>query len=152
MKDTLNHEVKHRESFRPFAPSVLEEATADWFDDAYPSPFMLLVLPIKSARRSQVPAVNHVDGTGRLQTVTETSNPEFRRLIESFYRRTGVPMVLNTSFNDKGEPIVCSPEDALRTYFATGIDALVMGSYVLEKRPGNARVPTDQRVVAEARS
>jgi carbamoyltransferase len=136
MKDTLNHDVKHREAFRPFAPSVLAEATGDWFEDPYPSPFMLLVLPIRPERRAQVPAVNHVDGTGRLQTVTEANNPEYRRLIEGFFDRTGVPMVLNTSFNDKGEPIVCSPEDALRTYFATGIDALVIGSYVLEKHPG----------------
>jgi carbamoyltransferase len=152
MKDTLNHEVKHREGFRPFAPSVLEEATADWFDDPYPSPFMLLVLPIKAERRAEVPAVNHVDGTGRLQTVTESSNREFRRLIQSFHRRTGVPMVLNTSFNDKGEPIVCSPEDALRTYFATGIDALVIGSYLLEKQPGSERGPGDQRAAAQERS
>jgi carbamoyltransferase len=135
MKDTLNREVKHRESFRPFAPSVLAEATPDWFERPHASPFMLLVLPIKPERRSDVPAVNHVDGTGRLQTVTEANNPSFRRLIEGFSRRTGVPMVLNTSFNDKGEPIVCSPEDALRTYFATGIDALVIGPFVLEKRP-----------------
>ena len=133
MKDTLNHQVKHREGFRPFAPSILEEETANWFVNPYPSPFMLLVLPIKPERRAEVPAVNHVDGTGRLQTVTHTNNPQFRRLIESFHRRTGVPMVLNTSFNDKGEPIVCSPGDALRTYFATGIDALVIGPYVLEK-------------------
>jgi carbamoyltransferase len=78
--------------------------------------------------------VNHVDGTGRLQTVAEANNPAYRKLIEGFFRRMGVPMVLNTSFNDKGEPIVCSPEDALPTYFATGIDALVIGSYVLEKQ------------------
>jgi carbamoyltransferase len=136
MKDTLNHEVKHREPFRPFAPSVLEEETPNWFDHPHASPFMLLVLPIKPERRQDVPAVNHVDGTGRLQTVTAANNPSYRRLIEGFFRRTGVPMVLNTSFNDKGEPIVCSPGDALRTYFATGIDALVMGSFVLEKRPG----------------
>ena len=142
MKDTLNREVKHREAFRPFAPSVLAEATADWFDDAYPSPFMLLVLPIKAERRDEVPAVNHVDGTGRLQTVTEASNAAYRRLIEAFQRRTGVPMVLNTSFNDKGEPIVCSPEDALRTYFGTGIDALVMGAYVLQKHPIRRRSST----------
>jgi carbamoyltransferase len=135
MKDTLNHDVKHREAFRPFAPSVLAEKTAEWFEHPYPSPFMLLVLPIKAERRAEVPAVNHVDGTGRLQTVTESNNPAYRRLIEAFYRRTGVPMVLNTSFNDKGEPIVCSPEDALRTYFGTGIDALVIGDYVLEKHP-----------------
>jgi carbamoyltransferase len=134
MKDILNRDVKHREAFRPFAPSILEEATPDWFEDPYPSPFMLLVLPIKAELRNKVPAVNHVDGTGRLQTVTEENNPQFRRLIEAFNRRTGVPMVLNTSFNDKGEPIVCSPDDALRTYFATGIDALVIGSYVLEKK------------------
>jgi carbamoyltransferase len=141
MKDTLNRQVKHREPFRPFAPSVLEEEASAWFDDYYPSPFMLLVLPIKAERRDLVPAVNHVDGTGRLQTVTHESNPAYRRLIESFYRRTGVPMVVNTSFNDNGEPIVCSPRDALRTYLSTGIDALVIGPYVLEK-PNEGTPPT----------
>lgn len=133
MKDTINAEVKHREAFRPFAPSVLAERASEWFEHAYPAPFMLLVLPIKADKQPLIPAVNHVDGTGRLQTVTESSNPLYRRLIEGFERRTGVPMVLNTSFNDKGEPIVCSPADALRTYFGTGIDALVIGPYVLEK-------------------
>jgi carbamoyltransferase len=135
MKDTLNAEVKHREPFRPFAPAVLAGSASEWFEHARPSPFMLLVLPIRPERRDQVPAVTHVDGTGRLQTVTEAANPELHRLIEAFERRTGVPMVLNTSFNDRGEPIVCSPQDALRTYFGTGLDALVIGPYVLEKKP-----------------
>jgi carbamoyltransferase len=94
---------------------------------------MLLCLPIRPERRAQVPAVTHVDGTGRLQTVTEDANPPFRRLIEAFHRETGVPMVLNTSFNDMGEPIVCSPVEAVRTFFSTGLDALVIGPYVLEK-------------------
>ncbi len=144
MKDTLNHDVKHREAFRPFAPAVLAEKVGEWFEPAHASPFMLLVLPIREDKRGQVPAVNHVDGTGRLQTVTEAANPLFYRLIEAFARRTGVPIVLNTSFNDKGEPIVCSPQDALRTYFGTGIDALVIGSNVLEKTPGSVgrRRPT----------
>jgi len=135
MKDTINAEVKHREPFRPFAPSVLAEEAPGWFEPAAPSPFMLLCLPIRPEKQALVPAVTHVDGTGRLQTVTEASNPAFRRLIEAFFRQTGVPMVLNTSFNDQGEPIVCSPGEALRTYFATGLDALVIGPYVLEKSP-----------------
>jgi len=133
MKDTINAEVKHREGFRPFAPSVLLEDGPDWFDDFHPSPFMLLVLPIKRDKRDLVPAVTHVDGSGRLQSVSQADNPDFYRLISAFKKMTGIPMVLNTSFNDNGEPIVCSPADALKTYFATGIDALVIGSYVLEK-------------------
>ena len=133
MKDTINAEVKHREAFRPFAPSVLAEEAPTWFEPVAPSPFMLLCLPVRPERRHEVPAITHIDGTGRLQTVTEAANPLFRRLIEAFYRRTGVPMVLNTSFNDQGEPIVSSPGEALRTYFSTGLDALVIGNYVLEK-------------------
>ena len=133
MKDTINREVKHRERFRPFAPSVLAEEAGAWFEPVAPSPFMLLCLPIRPERRHEIPAVTHVDGTGRLQTVTESANPTFRRLIESFHRRTGVPIVLNTSFNDQGEPIVSSPAEAISTFFATGLDALVIGPYVLEK-------------------
>jgi carbamoyltransferase len=135
MKDTINREVKHRERFRPFAPSVLAEEAGEWFDPVSASPFMLLCLPVRPERRAQVPAITHVDGTGRLQTVPDGSDPVFRRLIQGFHRRTGVPMVLNTSFNDAGEPIVNSPGEALRTYFATGLDALVIGPYVLEKVP-----------------
>ena len=133
MKDTINAQVKHRERFRPFAPSVLAEEAGAWFDPVCPSPFMLLCLPVRPERQAEVPAITHVDGTGRLQTVAEDNDPIFRRLIEGFHRRTGVPMVLNTSFNDAGEPIVSSPAEALRTYFATGLDALVIGPYVLEK-------------------
>ncbi|GAC1364342.1 MAG: carbamoyltransferase C-terminal domain-containing protein [Actinomycetota bacterium] len=133
MKDTINRQVKHREAFRPFAPSVLAEEAPAWFEDVVPSPFMLLCLPVRAERRHEVPAIIHVDGTGRLQTVTEEANPMFRHLIEAFHRRTGVPMVLNTSFNDQGEPMVCGPQDALSTYFSTGLDALVIGPYVLEK-------------------
>ncbi|GAC1363763.1 MAG: carbamoyltransferase C-terminal domain-containing protein [Actinomycetota bacterium] len=133
MKDTINRQVKHREPFRPFAPSVLAEEAPAWFEGAVPSPFMLLCLPVRVERRAQVPAITHVDGTGRLQTVAQGTNPMFRRLIEAFHRHTGVPMVLNTSFNDHGEPMVCAPDEALRCYFATGLDALVIGPYVLEK-------------------
>lgn len=133
MKDTINAQVKHREPFRPFAPSVLAEEGPHWFSDFHASPFMLLVLPVKPEKRKLVPAITHVDGTGRLQTVTEITNPAYYRLIKSFEGRTGIPMVLNTSFNDRAEPIVCSPADALKTFFGTGIDALVLGSYVLEK-------------------
>lgn len=133
MKDTINREVKHREPFRPFAPSVLAEEGHKWFDDFHASPFMLLVLPVKADKRELVPAITHVDGTGRLQTVSEETNAPFYRLIEAFHERTGVPMVLNTSFNDRAEPIVCSPADALKTYFGTGIDAMVIGSFAMEK-------------------
>lgn len=133
MKDTINREVKHREPFRPFAPSVLAEEGQEWFDDFHASPFMLLVLPVKEEKRHLVPAITHVDGTGRLQTVSEATNQAFYQLIKAFRQRTGTPMVLNTSFNDKAEPIVCSPRDALKTYFGTGLDALVIGPFVLEK-------------------
>jgi carbamoyltransferase len=139
MKDTINREVKHRERFRPFAPSVLAEEAPAWFEPPAPSPFMLLCLPIRPERRAEVPAVTHVDGTGRLQTVTESANPPFRHLIEAFHRRTGVPMVLNTSFNDQGEPIVSAPGEAIATFFSTGLDALVIGPYVLAKAPAGTQ-------------
>lgn len=135
MKDILNREVKHREGFRPFAPTILEEEGADYFEDYYPTPFMLLVLPIKKEKQEMIPAVVHVDETGRLQTLDGTSNPEYRRVIEKFKELTGVPVVLNTSFNIRGEPIVMTPDDALNCYFFTGLDVLVMGNYVLEKGP-----------------
>jgi carbamoyltransferase len=133
MKDTLNREVKHREGFRPFAPTVLEEEGAAYFDDYYPAPFMLLVLPVKKEKQDVIPAVVHVDETGRLQTLDGSANPGYRHLIEKFRELTGVPVVLNTSFNIRGEPIVMTPDDALNCYFFTGIDTIVLGSYVLEK-------------------
>jgi carbamoyltransferase len=125
--------VKHREGFRPFAPSVLDERGLDYFEGYYPNPFMLLVLPIKEEKREVIPAVAHVDGTGRLQTVTKRGNPLYYRLIEEFERRTGVPVVLNTSFNLRGEPIVHRPEEALTDFLNTGMDALILGNFVLEK-------------------
>src|SRR5206468_6906149 len=112
MKDIVNAEVKHREGFRPFAPSVLDHRGADYFEGYYPNPFMLLVLPIRPGKRDEIPAVTHVDGTGRLQSVLPDANPLYHRLIEGFERLTGVPVVLNTSFNLRGEPIVHHPEEA----------------------------------------
>lgn len=137
-KDLLNARVKHREAFRPFAPAILEEHVADWFDlppRVEPvSPFMLHVWPFRPERRPEVPAVVHVDGTGRVQTLGR-ANGRFRQLVEAFYAETGVPMVLNTSFNDAGEPIVESPTDALRCFLATGLEILVLEDRVLTKRP-----------------
>jgi len=112
MKDILNLKIKRRESFRPFAPSVLAERTGEWFTIDYPDPFMLKVYPIRPEKRAEIPAVTHVDGTGRLQTVSERANPRYWRLIRAFERETGVPMVLNTSFNEN-EPIVNTPAEAL---------------------------------------
>ena len=132
MKDVLNARVKHREPFRPFAPSVLAERTAEWFDQSYTSPFMVLVYDVLPDKRELVPAITHVDGTGRLQTVEESASPRYHRLISEFDRLTGVPMLLNTSFNES-EPIVTSPEDALETFAKTRIDLLVLGNYVVRR-------------------
>lgn len=133
MKDVVNEQVKHREGFRPFAPAVLDERGADYFEGYATNPFMLLVLPIRPERRGEIPAVTHVDGTGRLQSVTAGGNSAFHRLISEFQARTGVPVVLNTSFNLRGEPIVDTPEQALLDYLNTGMDALLLGPYLLEK-------------------
>jgi len=134
----VNAQVKHREGFRPFAPAVLDEEGATYFDNYYPNPFMLLVLPITKEKREVIPAVTHVDGTGRLQSVMRDSNPAFYRLIEEFRNLTGVPVVLNTSYNLAGEPIVNTPEQAIDDYLNSGMDALAIGPYLLEKDP-NAR-------------
>jgi carbamoyltransferase len=132
-KDTLNREVKHREAFRPFAPAILEEFTQEYFEIDRPSPYMLLVPTVVEAKRNRIPAVTHVDGTGRLQTVNQTSNPHFYSLIEKFHQKTGVPVLLNTSFNVANEPIVETPEDAIRCFLSTGIYALLLGDYLLVK-------------------
>jgi carbamoyltransferase len=134
MKDILNRWVKHREGFRPFAPSILAEKCGEYFDSAYPSPFMLLVYDVLPEKRSVVPAITHVDNTGRVQTVTEEENPRYYRMIREFEKLTGVPIVLNTSFNIRGEPIVCSPQDALKCFFTTGMDYLIMGNWVIDKQ------------------
>jgi carbamoyltransferase len=133
MKDIVNAEVKHREGFRPFAPSVLDERGPEFFEGYYPNPFMLLVLPIRKEKQEVIPAVTHVDGTGRLQSVMRRGNELYYRLIEEFERKTGVPVVLNTSFNLRGEPIVHRPEEALADFLGTGMDALFLGPYLLEK-------------------
>lgn len=128
MKDKLNAQVKHRESFRPFAPACLEEFANEYFELDCPSPFMLLIAKVK---KSNVPAITHIDGTARVQTVNAEQNPKFYSLIKEFQKLTGVPVVLNTSFNDSGEPIVETPQDAVKTFKATNLDALIMGDYLL---------------------
>jgi len=130
MKDILNARIKKRESFRPFAPSVLEEYVGDYFEQSYPSPAMLMVYQVKQDKRTVIPAVTHVDGSGRLQTVSRSNNPRYHQLILDFHRLTGVPVVLNTSFNED-EPIVCTPEEALSCFQRTRMDVLFLGNYML---------------------
>lgn len=132
MKDILNLKIKRRESFRPFAPSVLREAVPDWFELDGDVPFMMQVYPIREARRAAIPAVTHVDGSGRLQTVYRHTNPRYYRLIEAFRDLTGVPMVLNTSFNEN-EPVVCKPEEALDCFLRTRMDVLVLGEWLVSR-------------------
>ena len=132
MKDVLNHRIKHREPFRPFAPSILEEATAQYFERSYHSPFMNLAYAVRPEKRSVIPAPTHVDGTGRLQTVSRRTNPLYRALIKEFEKLTGVPVLLNTSFNEN-EPIVLRPEEAIDCFRRTKMDVLVMGNYLIEK-------------------
>jgi carbamoyltransferase len=153
MQKLLNLKVKYRESFRPFAPSVLREDLEDWFELDRDSPYMLLVADVKESirrpttgaeqslfgidrlnvSRSQLPAVTHVDHSARIQTVHEKTNPLYRRLLQAFKERTGCPVLVNTSFNVRGEPIVCTPEDAFRCFMGTGLDVLVCGNSVLRK-------------------
>lgn len=134
MKDTINAKIKRRESFRPFAPSVLKEEVPTYFEQTVDSPFMQHVVKIRPEWRERLPAVTHVDGTGRLQTVDKQSNPLYHTLINTFQRRTGVGLVLNTSFNEN-EPIVDTPEQALDCFARTDMDALCLGRYVLVKHP-----------------
>lgn len=139
MKDRINEAVKYREKFRPFAPSILKEETRDYFDieEGVEVPFMEKVYYIKKDKRSVIPAVCHVDGTGRLQTVSKETNPRYYKLIQEFKKLTGVPVVLNTSFNLKGEPIVLSVKDAIRTFYTSGLDILIVGNYLIEKEAKN---------------
>lgn len=132
MKDIINAKVKHREAFRPFAPTVLEEKVNEFFEFDGKSPFMLLVAHTKDGFK-RIPAVTHVDGTARLQTISREDNPLYYDLISEFERLTGVPVILNTSFNVRGEPIVCSPEDAYRCFMRTGLDYLAIGPFLLDK-------------------
>jgi len=132
MKDILNARIKHREKFRPFAPSILLEATGEYFDQDYPDPFMIKVYNVLPDKRTKIPAVTHVDGTGRLQTVHWNTNPLYWQLLKQFANLTGVPVVLNTSFNEN-EPIVCKPEEAIECFLRTKMDALVIGNYLIRK-------------------
>ena len=134
MKDVLNTRIKRRESFRPFCPSILAECAPDYFDGSYPDPFMITVYPVRTDKRAQIPAVTHVDGTGRLQTVTIENNPLYRQLLRAFQARTGVPVLLNTSFNEN-EPIVCRPREALDCFLRTKMDVLVLGRCFIQRQP-----------------
>jgi carbamoyltransferase len=153
MQSIMNLKIKFRESFRPFAPAVLREQVHEWFDLDGDSPYMLLVADVQAAHRlpvapgdaarwgidqlnvprSDVPAVTHVDYSARIQTVRRDTNPDYYDIIDAFYRRTGCPVIVNTSFNVRGEPIVCTPEDAYRCFMRTNMDALVLESFILEK-------------------
>jgi len=132
MKDILNARIKKREPFRPFAPSILEERVGEYFEQTYPSPAMLMVYQVKQEKRSVIPAVTHVDGSGRLQTVTRSSNPRYYQLIADFEQLTSVPVVLNTSFNED-EPIVCTPEEALNCFQRTRMDVLFLGNFMVQR-------------------
>jgi carbamoyltransferase len=134
MKDILNRKIKRRESFRPFAPSVLKEYVSAWFEEDGDVPFMMQVYQIREAVRPRVPAVTHVDGSGRLQTVYRETNPRYWRLIDEFRQISGVPMVLNTSFNEN-EPVVCQPAEALGCFLRTNMDALVVGDWIVRRKP-----------------
>jgi carbamoyltransferase len=135
MREVINTKIKFREKFRPFAPSILEEALDNYFVGAVPDPFMIQVYPVRPEKRTVIPAVTHVDGSGRLQTVSRKENPLYWQLLKAFEKQTGVPVLLNTSFNEN-EPIVHRPEEALDCFLRTRMDALVMGHYALEKSRG----------------
>jgi carbamoyltransferase len=133
MKDHLNARVKHREAFRPFAPIAMQEHAAECFDADFPVPYMLFNTSVRESVRAKLPAITHADGSGRLQTVSRDDTPLLHTLLAEIRRRDGVGVLLNTSFNDNGEPIVETVEDAVRCFRGTNIDALVCGDAVLEK-------------------
>jgi carbamoyltransferase len=143
MKSILNEKIKRRESFRPFAPSILRERAGEWFEVEDDVPFMAQVYPVREEKRALVPAVTHVDGSGRLQTVAREANPRYHRLIERFDELTGVPLVLNTSFNEN-EPIVRDPGEALECFLRTRMDALVLGNWIVSRRAGEAPPDIDE--------
>jgi carbamoyltransferase len=169
MQKTLNLRVKYRESFRPFAPSVLREDVADWFDISTDSPYMLMVAPVVENRRvamtedeqklfgieklnvprSDIPAVTHVDYSARIQTVHAETNPRYHALIKAFKERTGCPVVVNTSFNVRGEPIVCTPEDAFRCFMGSDIEVLVVGNCFMKKEDQDPALKLDYKTAFE---
>ena len=140
MKDIVNTKIKFREPYRPFAPSVLAECAETYFElpnamHHYPARYMLYVVPVRPSKQSSLPAITHVDGTGRLQTVFRDASPRYYQLIERFGQATGMPALLNTSFNLKGEPIVNTPANAFNTFSKSEMDMLVMGNFIVEKQP-----------------
>jgi carbamoyltransferase len=169
MQSMLNLKVKFRESFRPFAPSVLREHVSDWFELDADSPYMLLVADVVERRRkpmtaeqqklfgieklnvprSDIPAVTHVDYSARIQTVHRETNPRYHALLERFHERTGCPVLVNTSFNVRGEPIVCTPEDAFRCFMGTNIEVLVVGNCFLAKEDQDPKLSLDYKSAFE---
>jgi carbamoyltransferase len=147
MKDILNSRIKHREHFRPFCPSIREENTGDFFENSYPSPFMVCAYKIRPERRAEVPAITHNDGTGRLQTVAKDQNPLYWKLLTRFQELTGVPILLNTSFNEN-EPVVNLPGEAIDCFLRTNMDVLVIGPFVLYKAE-NLHASENRRAFAE---
>ena len=160
MQRTMNLKIKYRESFRPFAPSIMAGHAAEYFSDCPDSPYMLLVMPVSehlrhggsaeqkgleqiNDTRSSLPAITHVDYSARVQTVHADTNPRYHALINAFYEKTGCPLLINTSFNVRGEPIVCTPEDAYRCFMRTEMDYLVIGNRVLDKNDQPAWTETD---------
>ncbi|MGE5755247.1 MAG: carbamoyltransferase, partial [Planctomycetaceae bacterium] len=137
MQARLN-EIKDREDFRPIAPVVIEEEAAEWFVGADISPFMLFTFDVRPDKADRIPAVRHTDGTARIQTVNRAQHPLYYDLLKAFQARTGVPVLVNTSFNTRGAPIVCAPRDAVESFWTSPLDALVIGSFLLEKSPGGS--------------
>jgi len=133
MKDKVNNEVKYREAWRPFCPSMLDEAKHDYLSGACEAPFMIVAFPVRPDKRDAIPSAVHVDGTVRPQTIKQSANPRFHALVSEVGKRTGHPVILNTSFNVRGEPIVCSPLDAARCFYSTGLDVMAIGDFVLRK-------------------
>lgn len=132
MQQRLN-QIKDREDFRPVAPVVLEEEAANWFVDGAVSPYMTFIYDVRADRADKIPAVRHVDGTARIQTINRAQNAPYYDLIKAFGAKSGVPVLINTSFNTRGEPVVCTPRDAVESYCTTPLDALAIGSFILEK-------------------
>jgi carbamoyltransferase len=149
MRDIINLRIKFREKFRPFAPSILEELVGEWFEINEPTPYMEKVFPIRPEKHSVIPAVTHVDGSGRLQTVSRTTNPLYHRLISKFHEKTGVPVLLNTSLNEN-EPIVRTPEEAIRCFLRTDMDVIVIGNVLIDRH--RADFPEKFRKRVEAQS
>ena len=146
MKDILNQRIKHRETFRPFAPSVLEEATGEYFEKSHPSPFMTFAYAVRPEKRNAIPAATHVDGTARLQTVNRRTHPLYWRLLKEFANLTGVQALVNTSFNEN-EPIVCRPEEAIECFLRTKMDVLALGSFLVEKKSRGSSKEEDSATI-----